>query len=220
MSTNATKQENKYRFDQASLLSISKKFPKREVLDKTRGWAGILEILSIEHYCILALLDALESLAHNLEKGKVPDYYLILDVLDYLNNYASRYHHPLEDEVFRKVLSNNAASSGHVNQLQQEHQSLGALTERLHKDFAALAAGRRANRPELHEKIREYLVSFRKHIKFETNEVFPLAEGEFAPDDWKVIATKIRFVDDPIFGDVRHDKYSRLTRKIEIQHND
>ena len=68
---------------------------------------GVIEMLYSEHSHFLSLLDTLEQETEKLKPGKVPDYHLLLDIVDYLTHYPDQYHHPREDLLFAKMLNSD-----------------------------------------------------------------------------------------------------------------
>ena len=65
--------------------------------------SSLLDTLYNEHRYILSLLDNLEQQSLRLKSGKVPDYQLLLDSIDYLTHYPDRYHHSREDLLFAGI---------------------------------------------------------------------------------------------------------------------
>ena len=66
--------------------------PERTSGKKLEPLAEILETLYSEHRYISSLLDRLEEEAEKLKPRKIPDFHLLLDIVDYLNHYPGRYH--------------------------------------------------------------------------------------------------------------------------------
>ena len=61
--------------------------PKRKAVENGDALVGIIETLNSEHRYIHSLLDTLEKQAAKLKPGKIPDYHLLLDIVDYLTHY-------------------------------------------------------------------------------------------------------------------------------------
>jgi hemerythrin-like domain-containing protein len=61
-----------------------------------------VDIWHAEHARFGRLLDLLEREAGRLESGQDPDYQLMLDIVDYLNDYPEKFHHPREDIAFSR----------------------------------------------------------------------------------------------------------------------
>jgi len=86
--------------------------------------AGVIETLYSEHGYFLSLLDALEQEAEKLQPGRVPDYHLLLDIVDYLTHYPDQYHHPREDLLFAKMLSVDKSFKPDRKRLERRHKTL------------------------------------------------------------------------------------------------
>ena len=80
----AKKAEQFLRFEDAK-FSFSDRGPRAKAADGSEALAGIIETLYGEHAYISALLDRLELEADKLKPGKVPDYALLLEIVDYLS---------------------------------------------------------------------------------------------------------------------------------------
>jgi hemerythrin-like domain-containing protein len=198
--------------------SVVDMFPKRSDLGDMPDWDVVIEVLAIEHRCISALLDTLETLALNLDKGKIPDYHLLLDVLDYLKHYPDHYHHPREDYIFSALLSRNHSIDTKIDRLTREHRTLHEENDALFNEFTRIVAGRPANRPQILERLTGYIHLYREHMDFENSEIFPMAQGTLSPGDWAQVREKTLYIDDPLFGDTILRKFARLTRRLRAEY--
>ena len=84
--------------------SFSRKGPRAKTSAQGDQWVGIIETLYSEHAYISSLLDTLERQSEKLQPRKIPDYHLLLEVVDYLTHYPGQYHHPREDLLFASLL--------------------------------------------------------------------------------------------------------------------
>ena len=64
---------------------------------------GILRTLREDHRNMGRLLDVLESQIEVFRRGDKPDYEILTETVDYCLNYPERFHHPLEDQIFRRI---------------------------------------------------------------------------------------------------------------------
>lgn len=178
--------------------------------------SGVIEILYSEHRYIHTLLDKLEQQALKLKPGKVPDYHLLLESVDYLAHYPDRYHHPREDILF-SMLKHDEAMAEHVDRLRQEHVAVHIQNNRLFAELNAIVDGAPVDRPALLRNLQRYIKHYRQHMSYESREIFPRARGSLRPDQLEKLKEKTRFIDDPLFGDSISHRYHRLGRDLNLR---
>lgn len=177
---------------------------------------GIIDTLYGEHRYINSLLDKLEQQALKLKPGKVPDYQLLLDSIDYLSHFPDQYHHPREDLLF-SMLKRDAELAEHVERLQREHVAVRFHNNRLFTELKAIVGGAPADRPALSRNLLRYINSYREHMAYESREIFPRAKGSLSQAQLKKLTDKTRYIDDPLFGDQVHRRYNRLGRDLNLR---
>ena len=212
---NATsrKLEQALRFEDER-FTFSEHGPHAKVSTDDDALAGIIETLYSEHAYIGVLLERLEQEAGRLEPGKVPDYALLLEMIDYLTHYPGQYHHPREDLLFNELLHSDGTFETQLERLQREHQILHRYNDELFGELSDIAKGRPVDRPELRRKLGRYLNGYRKHLEYEAREIFPRAEGTLTREELARLDTKTRYIDDPIFGGRLQQRYHRLGRNL------
>ena len=177
--------------------------------------AGVIETLYSEHGHFLSLLNTLEEEAEKLEPGKIPDYHLLLDIIDYLTHYPGQYHHPREDMLFAKMLSVDKSFKRDLERLEREHKTLQSYNDQLFVELTRIAAGRPVDRPELRRHLQRYISGYRQHIEFESKSIFPRAKGELSSAELKQLQVKTRYIDDPLFGGVLQHRFRRVGRSLQ-----
>ncbi len=209
----STKMERLLRFEDEK-FSFSDGGPRAKAADDPGALAGIIETLYSEHAYLGALLDRLEPEAEKLKPGKVPDYALLLEIVDYLTHYPDQYHHPREDLLFGSLLRNDAAFEDRLGRLRREHETLHRYNDELFDELSDIARGRPADRPRLLRNLGRYVDGYRRHMEYESREIFPHARGTLTPEELGELDAKTRYIDDPIFGAELQRRYHRLGRKL------
>jgi hemerythrin-like domain-containing protein len=75
-----------------------------------------------EHRSITAVISALEYLARDVAGGGEPDYEVLSVVLDYIEAFPNRLHHPKEDRYLFSALRLRSPAAGQLlDQLETEH---------------------------------------------------------------------------------------------------
>jgi hemerythrin-like domain-containing protein len=199
------------------VYTYSRRGPGRKKTGKDDAVGDLVETLYSEHRYIASLLDTLEHQAAKLKPGKIPDYHLLLEIIDYLTHYPDQYHHPREDLLFSRLLANDEKFKPRLERLQREHETLQYFSDRLFQRLSQIAAGRRANRPELLDSINNYIVGYRKHMDYESRDIFPEARGSLGATDLKKLNAKTKYIDDPLFGNEVLLQYRRLGKNLRLR---
>ncbi|MBW2397352.1 MAG: hemerythrin domain-containing protein, partial [Deltaproteobacteria bacterium] len=195
-------------------FEFSARGPRAKASKDDDALTGIIETLYSEHAYISVLLDRLEREADKLTPGKVPDYALLLEMVDYLTHYPDQYHHPREDMLFEGLMRSDGKLEARVKRLQREHTSLHTYNDELFGELSDIARGRPVDRPALQRRLRRYTKGYRQHLEYESREIFPRAKGTLSPGELGKLDRKTRFIDDPIFGGMLQQRYHRLGRDL------
>ncbi len=196
--------------------SYSRAGPRRTGFHQAAGdgLTDILETLYSEHRYISSLLEALEQEAARLKPRRIPDYHLLLDIIDYLTHYPDQYHHPREDILFGKMAARDKEFAPLLARLEREHKTLQAYNHELFNELTRIASGHAVDRPKLLRSIENYIDGYRQHMDYESREIFPRAKGSLTPADRKILGDKTHYIDDPLFGGELLYRYRRLGRSL------
>lgn len=199
--------------------SYSRKGPSSKASGRAAGekLADILETLYSEHRYLASLLDKLEKESARLKPRRIPDYHLLLDIIDYLTHYPDQYHHPREDLLFSTMVARDDEFKPLLERLEREHQTLYAYNRELFHELTQVAAGCAVDRPRLMRSIESYIAGYRQHMDYESQEVFPRAKGSLSAADRKKLSEKTRYIDDPLFGGEVQYQYRRLGRSLQTR---
>jgi len=140
-----------------------------------------LSIIREEHRSLSAVIRSLDLLAREA-RDREPDYELFTVMLDYVEGFSDRFHHPKEDELVRDL-----------RYLLSRCRVGGAAAV----DVFAAAVG-------------EYVDFYWRHMRLEEDVVMPLAERRLTPEDWEPIDAAFQANDDPLFGARPREEFRRL----------
>lgn len=199
------------------VYAYSKRGPNRKVALRGDPLRDTLETLYSEHRYIASMLDVMEEQEKRMRPGKIPDYNLLLDILDYLTHYPDKYHHPREDMLFAHMLESDREFQSELNRLHREHKTLRHYNTELFNELTRIADGRPIDQASLKKSIQRYVLGYRKHMDYESRQIFPSATGELDPADLKKLEANTRFSDDPVFGAEVQYKYRRLGRQLQAK---
>jgi hemerythrin-like domain-containing protein len=169
-----------------------------------------------DHYHLQRLLEHLDQEVRNYECGMASsvELPLILDTLDYIRFYPERWHHPMEDKIFDRIMAKRPLEADFVNQVQLEHQQLAQLTRYMTQLFDAVANDCVVPVSELVRTTREFIQRQRSHIDRENEMVYPLMEKYLTEADWEELEAEIAMEQDPLFDAPLKADYQNLFMRV------
>jgi len=167
-----------------------------------------------DHVNFSRLLAALERQVNNFHIGEDPSYDLMLDIIEYMRDYADAYHHPLEDVAFTRLLQHEPRMKAQINRLIQEHRVIAAAGEDLAMRLREITVGAVIPRNLVETAAATYLVYYRHHISTEERDVLPRAAQVLTPEDWAAVESAGPLGPDPLFGEHPQARYAELRREI------
>ena len=138
----------------------------------------ITQALVNEHKLILRMLDLLEHNAALTAEGRYSNYQFYLDGVDFIRNFADRFHHAKEEDVLFAALVANGMprENSPVAAMLMEHDLGRAYVRAMEEAAQAALAGDAGRNPEIAENAFGYLQLLREHIAKEDGILYPLAE--------------------------------------------
>jgi len=175
-----------------------------------------LQIIQSEHRSLNAVLHCLDSVVAAAEEtGAAPDFMLLDAIVDYIDRFPDRVHHPKEDKyLFPALARRRPALRPVLEALRAEHRRCAALTAELR---AALDFYRRAPEQGLTAfiaAVRGYVDFQRAHLQREEREVIPIARQALAPDDRAALDRAFAANVDPLFGGKPEAEFEALFTRI------
>ena len=175
---------------------------------------NIIESLHTDHINFSRLLTLLEQQAAILREGGMPDFVVMLDTIDYLQNYADLYHHPREDLIFRFFLERSDIAREAIDELRRQHRSLWESTNRLRVAIDGILHGEIVPRSNFVDQLDTYLNEQRGHLNEEEGYILPLLKQAFSEADWQELNQALPFRSDPLFGPSVEQQYRALYTRI------
>ena len=169
----------------------------------------ILQSLHVDHVNLMQLLTLVRRELHATE-DRDADYNLIMDVLDYIQNYADAVHHVRENQIYTRLLEAYPDRAPLVERLFSEHKRLQESTIEAITALSNALNDVILDKSSLEGSVENYLIAQQDHMSVEEREMFPLVDSVFAADDWQHVATRIDAGEDPLFGAQIKDRYRAL----------
>jgi hemerythrin-like domain-containing protein len=148
----------------------------------------LTKILSEEHQNILKVIDALTKECSSLESGKDLDKDFFEKAIDFIRNYADRFHHAKEEDILFKELNKDDVQM-HCNPIPQmlhEHDLGRNLVKGMEQ------ALKENNKAKVIENARGYTQLLQEHIDKEDNILYPMADEALNQQTQKEILEKFK----------------------------
>jgi hemerythrin-like domain-containing protein len=138
----------------------------------------ITQRLKDEHQLILRMLVLLEKNALLTEQGAFSDYQFYLDGVDFIRNYADRFHHAKEEDILFEALIANGMprANSPVAAMLMEHDLGRAFVKGMEEAATRALSGEADQGAAIVSNARGYLELLREHISKEDEILYPLAE--------------------------------------------
>ncbi len=148
-----------------------------------------LSIVRDEHRRLGAVVRALEYLARDATHREIdPDHRLLTLILDFIEAFPNRFHHPKEDEyLFAALRRRTSAANAILDELEAEHASEAKLVDELRRLLSPHDRGDAARREAFAAAVARYADHHRNHARKEEEIVMPLAERTLRAGDWRRI---------------------------------
>src|SRR3989344_6167714 len=129
-------------------------------------------ILSEEHKHILSVIDALSKERKNLESGKELDKDFFSKAIDFIKNYADKFHHAKEEDILFEELNKNSEEMrcNPIEQMLYEHDLGRGFVKGIEQGL------KEDNIVKIIENTRNYIQLLQEHILKEDNILYPMAD--------------------------------------------
>ena len=171
---------------------------------------NITAILSEEHRNILRVIDTMLAECEQIESGKNLEKIFFENVIDFIKNYADRYHHAKEEDILFKVMLENTEKL-HCNPIPvmlYEHDTGRQYVK-------GMEDGLNENKQEkIIENARAYGYLLQEHIYKEDNVLYPMAEEALNDHQKDLVLEKYKEVETGEFSEENIQKYLSMDNKI------
>ncbi len=147
---------------------------------------NITQILSDEHQTILKVIDAVNTECAALERGKTLDIGFFHKTIDFIKNYADKFHHAKEEDVLFKAMLENVEHL-HCNPIPvmlHEHDEGRAFVQGMEQGISE------KNTDKIIENARGYGMLLQQHIYKEDNVLYPMAEEALSEEQKELVNRK------------------------------
>jgi hemerythrin-like domain-containing protein len=129
------------------------------------------KILSDEHKNIMKVIETLEQRCQDVVAGKEPDWRFFSSAVDFIKNYADKFHHAKEEDIlFKEFCKSPEVHCNPVEQMLHEHNQGREYVRGIEQGI------REKNKQMLVKNSRGYAQLLREHIFKEDNILYPMAD--------------------------------------------
>ena len=173
------------------------------------------QVLMDEHVYILKVIGALNHECHALSAKKPLNKKFFSDSIDFIRNFADKFHHAKEEKIFFVEFYNNAhkAHCNPVDQMLVEHDMGRGYVKGLAEALEA------ENMREIIDNSLLYANLLKEHIFKEDSILYPMADELFDQKTQDEIAEKFSKVEKEEFGEEFINKYLAFAEEAEKRKN-
>ena len=139
------------------------------------------------------------------------------DIITYLRVYSDRYHHPREDEAFRRLAKHCPDLELPLARLHQEHRVIAIAGETALEQINAVLEDVVVSREAVEMALATYLVYYESHVAKEEADILARAAKSLTAADWNAVRDAVPRGHDPVFGDKPEERYRELRRQIGLE---
>ena len=139
---------------------------------------NVTQVMVEEHQLILRMISLVEQNTTLVEKGAFSNWTFFLDAIDFIRNYADRFHHAKEEDVLFVELVKNGMpeKQSPIEAMHIEHDQGRDFVRNLEAAAQKVLAGETEQIPAIISNARGYAALLRGHIEKEDTVLYPLAE--------------------------------------------
>ena len=175
-----------------------------------------IRIIEQEHRSLAAVLHGLLYLVRQIRfANATPDFGLFEAMLDYIEIFSERFHHPKEDAyLFDRLGVRNPAAAALIERLQREHQSAAAKLVALRQALVRYREGGSSAFSVFAVQVAQFAAFHWDHMRVEEDDLLPLAKVHLTAADWATVDAAFLGHTDPLFGAERTEAYQQLFDRI------
>jgi len=175
-----------------------------------------IDLIRREHRDIALVIQCLGTVLREVREGKlVSDPALFEAILDYMQNFSDRFHHPKEEDYLFKALRQRDQSAGSmIDEVHEQHIAGERLLADLRWKLEALKKDPESAFAAFDKAAMAYVDFEKRHMSLEETKVMPAAQAALTQADWDTIGAAFADNDDPIFGHNPQAYYDRLFSRI------
>ena len=175
---------------------------------------NVVDQIRYDHISMSRILLLLEQELVKLKSEANVDYYLMLECMRYMMEYAEVVHHPKEDAMMDCVYRKYAELELVIDEIKFQHQSMSTKSAAFNESLKSAIAEQFLEKQTIISSGLEYIRLQRSHIKLEEEALLRKLKKLLSPEDNETINQRYEGAIDPQLSDDFEDQYSRLYRSL------
>lgn len=174
--------------------------------------ATILE----EHRSLKAIVHGLKHVVNEARTtGGRCDFVALRAMLDYIDAFAEKRHHPKEETyLFARLRERTEAADAVLEELEHQHQGTDRLVERLHEGLESFERGDTGGLAAFADALDGFAAAMWQHMATEEKVLLPLARVHLTEPDWQEIAQAFAENQDPAYCVTNRGDIARLVDAV------
>jgi len=164
------------------------------------------------------ILDLLEGQTDRMRQGLEPNYELLIEIAEYFRSFPDLYHHPKEELIIDYLLIRQAPGAAELQRLTLEHEEGSNELSRFCRTLIYLLMEPERGRADFLEASQVFLEQERRHVTWEDERFFEIAEAGLAKADWTEIEVKIARLRYAVFEREALSRFTLLGKALERSH--
>jgi hemerythrin-like domain-containing protein len=174
-----------------------------------------VRIIREEHTAIACVIHSLEYVAQRLEEGGKPNFRLLHAMLEFIDEYPEKCHHPKENRYLFKILRERSPSAGRLlDELETEHTRGDELLKDLRRALERYELEGRSALAAFNQLVTRFAEFHWQHITKEEDVLMPIARKVLTDADWREISEAFLKNDNPLAGLNPKEHYAQLFDRI------
>ncbi len=175
--------------------------------------------LVAEHDLIKRMLVIVNNAAAQLESGKNVEPEVFLQAVDFIRNFADRFHHAKEEEILFKVMQERGipVEGGPIGMMLTEHDQGRNFTKGIEEAAKRVQEGDESAKKDIIGNARNFSQLLSNHIHKEDNILYPMGNNVFTSDDQKFLEQEFDRVEQETTGKGIYQKYLNMVEELENQ---
>lgn len=181
----------------------------------------LIDELHADHIKFSRVLDLLAEQLERIKNEKSADYYLMLDAVNYIENYAEFALVPKEDAIFKKSSEDDSFVElrGTIRLLRSDNNEIKALAHKLHDYINAVLEDSIFEKEKFEQKLEACIQRQRDHMHMEEIIIFPLLRKRLSAEQLNEICVDYKSNVSTLISDSFSSQYSDLYNRITASSN-
>jgi len=176
---------------------------------------NVTKVMVEEHQLILRMISLVEQNTALVERGAFTNWTFYLDAIDFIRNFADRFHHAKEEDVLFVELVKNGMpeKQSPIEAMHIEHDQGRNYVRNLEAAVQKVLAGDAGQTPAVVSNAKGYAELLKGHIEKEDTVLYPLAE--------RILPADVRSSMIQAYSEAEHkaqgiaDKYRQMVEHYE-----